>query len=193
MKEERRSLKHGTALKTKLLTDTHQPGRLGKEFFTRDVLEVAPDLIGKYLYTGKYDDHEKHMITEVEAYRGEEDLACHACRGRTARTGMLYSEGGVLYIYLIYGVYWMLNIVTGKENEPQAVLVRGVDSHKGPGRVTRALGINKSYNGEDLSESGRIWIGESGVTPPFKTGPRIGVDYAGEYWKSMPWRYYVSR
>jgi DNA-3-methyladenine glycosylase len=188
MKEGKRSLKHGTALKTKFPTDTADPGRLGKEFFTRDVLEVAPDLIGKYLFMGKT---ERYMITEVEAYRGEEDLACHACRGRTNRTTMLYSEGGVLYIYLIYGMYWMLNVVAGKKEEPQAVLVRGVDSHKGPGRLTRALGIDKSYNGEDITLSGRIWIGESGLTPAFKTGPRIGVDYAGEYWKSRPWRYYV--
>jgi DNA-3-methyladenine glycosylase len=191
MKGERKSSKHGTTLKTKSLTDLPEHGRLGKEFFTRDVLEVAPDLVGKYLFLDKNDHHEKYMITEVEAYRGEDHLACHACRGRTSRTTMLYSEGGVLYIYLIYGIYWMLNIVAGKEDEPQAVLVRGVDNHKGPGRLTRALGIDKSYNGEDITLSGRIWIGESGLTPEFKTGPRIGVDYAGEYWRSRPWRYYI--
>jgi DNA-3-methyladenine glycosylase len=191
MKQEKRSLKPGTTLKTKSHTDIAEPARLGKEFFTRDVLEVAPELIGKYLFMGKNDAHEKYIITEVEAYRGEEDLACHACRGRTTRTGMLYCEGGVLYIYLIYGMYWMLNVVAGNKDEPQAVLVRGVEGHKGPGRLTRALGIDKSYNGEDITMSGRIWIGESGLTPKFKTGPRIGIDYAGEYWKSRPWRYYI--
>lgn len=187
-----KSLKHGTALKIKSPTD--QPSsKLEKQYFLRDVLEIAPGLPGKILVLNNPGDIIiRYMITEVEAYRGEEDLACHACRGRTARTDVLYREGGTLYIYLIYGMYWMLNIVTGRTDQPQAALIRGVEGYPGPGRLTRGLGIDKSYNYEDITASPRIWIEDAGIRPAIKTGPRIGVDYAGEVWKNMPWRYYIG-
>jgi DNA-3-methyladenine glycosylase len=85
----------------------------------------------------------------------------------------------------------MLNVVTGEEGNPQAVLIRGLENFPGPGRVTKALGIDKSFYGEDLVTSGRIWIEDLGVKPDFKTGKRIGIDYAGELWKSKPWRYFL--
>jgi DNA-3-methyladenine glycosylase len=166
--------------------------RLTREFYTRDVLEVAPELPGKYLVLrdpdGKFG---KYIISEVEAYRGEEDLACHAAKGRTTRTEILYHEGGKLYVYFIYGMYWMLNVVTGGEEIPQAVLIRGVGNFNGPGKLTRALSIDKSFYGEDLTLSDRIWIEESGIHPEIKTSPRIGVDYSGEIWKSKLWRFYI--
>jgi DNA-3-methyladenine glycosylase len=130
-------------------------------------------------------------VTEVEAYRGAEDKACHACRGRTPRTEIMFHEGGRLYVYLIYGMYWMLNIVTGKENDPQAVLIRGVENYSGPGKLTKSFGIDRAFYGEDLVLSERIWVEDAGVFPVIKTGTRIGIDYAGEYWKSRPWRYYT--
>lgn len=166
--------------------------RLKKEFYIRDVLDVAPELIGKIVVI-RFPDmtYRKFRISEVEAYRGSEDRACHASRGRTNRTEVMYHEGGKLYVYLIYGIYWMLNIVTGEENNPQAVLIRGVEYHSGPGKITRAFGIDNNYYGEDLSTSDRIWLEDAGVKPVIKTGPRIGIDYAGEYWKTRPWRYYV--
>ncbi len=166
--------------------------RLAREFFTRDVLEVAPHTIGKIICL-KYPDGEtgRFQITEVEAYRGPDDKACHASKGRTARTEIMFLEGGRLYIYLIYGMYWMLNIVTGEKDNPQAVLIRGLEGLKGPGVLTRSIGIDKSFNGEDLITSERIWIEDAGVVRAIKTGPRIGIDYAGEYWKERPWRYYV--
>ncbi len=164
--------------------------RLRYDFFRRDVLEVAPALLGKKLVRRYDNGHtESFLITETEAYRGEEDLACHASRGKTARTTPMYMAGGVLYIYLIYGMYWMMNIVTGKENEPQAVLIRGIEGYDGPGKLTRRLGIDKSFNTEDLTTSSRIWVEETGLQPAFRTTPRIGVDYAGEPWKNKPWRY----
>jgi len=167
--------------------------RLKREFFSRDVLEVAPDLPGKSMIVGLSNGSAgRYMITEVEAYRGIEDRACHACKGRTRRTEIMYHEGGHLYIYLIYGMYWMLNIVTGSENDPQAVLIRGVENYNGPGKLTKSLGIDKSFNGEDLVVSDRMWIEDIGFSPEIKTGPRIGIDYAGEYWKSRPWRYYIN-
>jgi len=166
--------------------------RLSRDFFTRDVLVVAPELVGKSMAVNLPGSAAvRYMITEVEAYRGSEDLACHASKGRTTRTEIMYSNGGHLYIYLIYGMYWMLNVVTGEEGNPQAVLIRGLSEYQGPGRLTKSLGIDRSFNGEDIVTSERIWFEDAGLTPDIKTGPRIGIDYAGDYWKSLPWRYYI--
>ncbi len=164
--------------------------RLGEEFYRRDVLEVAPELVGKLLVrkmegNGLYSSR----IIEVEAYRGEEDLACHASIGRTKRTEIMYHVGGMVYVYLIYGMYWMLNIVTGNSNDPQAVLIRGLTAVSGPGRITRKLNIDSSFYGEDLSRSDRLWIEDNTDTLTMNAGPRIGIDYAGEYWKNRPWRF----
>ncbi len=183
----------GTSWKIKLLTDTMVYGkRLSGEFFIRDVLTVAQELPGKTLVIRFSDgSYKRFQITEVEAYRGREDKACHACKGRTSRTEIMFHKGGCLYLYLVYGIYWMLNIVTGAEDDPQAVLIRGVDGYCGPGKLTKSLGIDGSYYGEDLESSARIWIEDSGFSPIIKTGTRIGIDYAGEYWKNRPWRFYI--
>jgi DNA-3-methyladenine glycosylase len=166
--------------------------KLTKNFFIRDVLEVAPEIIGKQLVM-RYSDNSlrRFMITEVEAYRGPEDMACHASKGRTVRTEIMFHSGGKLYVYFIYGMYWMLNIVTGVKNMPQAVLIRGIEGYNGPGKLTKKLGIDKSFYGEDLTISDRIWIEDTGFIPEYKTGPRIGINYAGDYWKEVPWRYYI--
>jgi DNA-3-methyladenine glycosylase len=166
--------------------------RLTREFYIRDVLDVAPELPGKNMIIRLNDcSFGRFMVTEVEAYRGTEDAACHAFKGRTPRTEIMFHEGGRLYIYLIYGMYWMLNIVTGEEEYPQAVLIRGVDKYPGPGRLTKSLGINKSFYGEDLVISERIWFEDTDINYTVKNGPRIGVDYAGEFWKSRPWRFFL--
>jgi DNA-3-methyladenine glycosylase len=166
--------------------------RLSREFFVRDVLDVAPDLIGKTLAVRMPDGKTgRYIVTEVEAYRGSEDEACHAFKGRTSRTEIMFREGGRLYIYLIYGMYWMLNVVTGQEDDPQAVLIRGVENIPGPGRLTKSFGIDRSFYGEDLVSSERIWFENNGFVPAVKQGKRIGIDYAGEIWKSKPWRYYI--
>jgi DNA-3-methyladenine glycosylase len=166
--------------------------RLLRNFYIRDVLEVAPELIGKMLIVRSVEGvYGKYLVTEVEAYRGPEDKACHASKGRTSRTEVMYHEGGRLYMYFIYGMYWMMNIVTGGENNPQAVLVRGVEGFPGPGKLTKALGIDRSFYGEDLVTSDRLWIEDAGLSPEVKTGNRIGIEYAGEYWKTRPWRFYL--
>ena len=168
-------------------------GRIPREFYLRDVLEVAPDLIGKTIVIRVNDGtFIRRQIIEVEAYRGPEDKACHASKGKTRRTSIMFGEGGFLYLYLIYGMYWMLNIVTGDVDNPQAVLIRGVEGISGPGRLTKALSIDGSFGGEDIATSDRIWLEDTDAKPVFKTGPRIGIDYAGDYWKSVPWRYYVG-
>ena len=168
--------------------------RLGIDFYKRDVLEVAPGLIGMLLVVRLPDgSYGKFRIFEVEAYRGEEDRACHAFKGRTKRTEIMYAEGGHVYVYFVYGMYWMLNIVTSTVNEPQAVLIRGVEGFTGPGRLTRGLGIDGSFYGENLAVSGRIWVEDCGNTPGFITTPRIGINYAGEPWISKRWRYVLDK
>ena len=167
--------------------------RIRKDFFSRDVLEVAPELLGKLIV--RIDDKGipvYYRITEVEAYRGEEDKACHASKGRTKRNDVMYWEGGHIYVYLIYGMYWMLNIVTGEKDNPQAILIRGVECYDGPGKLTRKMNIDKSFYGEDIYMSNRLWIEEDGHTADFIQTPRINVDYAGDYWKNKFWRYVVK-
>lgn len=164
-------------------------GKVDINFFQRDVLEVAPELLGKKIIRKDGTNLSRYLITEVEAYRGEEDLACHASKGRTRRTEIMYGIGGHIYVYLIYGMYWMLNFVTAEKNIPQAVLIRGIESAAGPGKLSRKMGIDKTYYGESLIESKRIWVEESAEATKYISTPRIGIDYAREPWKSMPWRF----
>jgi len=169
------------------------PERLQREFYSRDVLEVAPELLGQRLVRiGPDGTQTTFVITETEAYRGAEDLACHASKGRTPRTKVMFGEGGHLYMYLIYGMYWMMNVVTGAEGVPQAVLFRGLREVSGPGRLTRLVGVDRSFYGEDLVSSDRIWIESAGITPAFTAGPRVGIDYAGEPWKDLAWRFLMN-
>ena len=163
------------------------------EFYRNDAVLVAEKLLGKILVRVFEDGSiKKFKITETEAYLGEEDLACHASKGRTPRTEVMYSEGGKLYVYLIYGMYWMLNVVTGNENQPQAVLIRGIDNIVGSGKVGRELKIDKSFYGENLQDSKRIWIENSEDALEFSTFPRVGIDYAGEEWKNKLWRFVLT-
>ena len=167
--------------------------RLPKTYFTHDVLEIAPDLLGKKLVRIFKDGSRKeYLITETEAYRGEEDLACHASKGRTARTEVMYQEGGVIYVYLIYGLYWLLNIVTGQSDHPQAVLIRGLKEITGPGRVGKQLQLDRTFYGEDLSQSKRIWL-ETGIeVVRYRADKRVGVEYAGKVWTNKLWRFVLD-
>ena len=163
---------------------------LENSFFQRDVLEVAPDLIGKILVR-RFENGEikRYKITETEAYRGEEDLACHASKGRTKRTEVMYHPGGKIYVYLIYGMYWMLNLVTGEEGNPSAVLIRGIDGFNGPGKVGRELQLDKTFYGEEITTSDRIWIENTENKTKYTVSNRIGIDYAGQEWSEKPWRF----
>jgi len=167
--------------------------RISQKEFSSDAVTVAQKLLGKILVR-TWDDGSKthYVITETEAYVGEEDMACHASKGRTARTEVMYSEGGKVYVYLIYGMYWMLNIVTGIENQPQAVLIRGIDNIVGSGKVGRELKIDKSFYGENLQTSNRIWIEDGPDITNFTTAQRVGIDYAGDEWKNKLWRFIVK-
>ncbi len=166
--------------------------RLMRDFFCRDVLLVAPELVGKILVMRSSENIiRRYMITETEAYRGAEDRACHACKGRTKRTEVMYRSGGKIYVYLVYGIYWMLNFVSGEENNPQAALIRGIEGFNGPGKLTVELGIDRSFYGIDLTTSQKIWVEDSGYNPMINKGPRIGIDYSGEIWKNKPWRFFL--
>lgn len=163
--------------------------RLNSEFFQRDIRVVAEELMGKIIFRNFGNGRvESFRITEIEMYVGENDLACHAAKGRTKRTEVMYSEGGRIYVYLIYGMYWLLNIVTGSINHPQAILIRGVENLNGPGKVGKYLKLDKSFYGENLTESKRIWIEDDGRKFNFSKHPRINIDYSGEKWKNEPYR-----
>lgn len=164
--------------------------KLQKDFFNRDIFKVTEEIMGKYIVR-KHDDNSisRYRITEVEMYIGEQDLACHASKGRTARTEVMYAEGGKVYVYLIYGMYWLLNFVTGPKDRAQAILIRGVENVDGPGRVGRTLMLDKSFYGEDLCSSNRIWVEDDGSKVKFTRHPRINIDYAGEVWKNKAYRY----
>lgn len=168
-----------------------EASRLLSDFFIRDVLDVAPELLGKSLVR-QFDDGTiiRYRITEVEAYRGTEDLACHASKGRTPRTEVMFQEGGKVYVYLIYGMYWLLNLVTGDEGDASAVLIRGIEGFSGPGRLGRELKLDKSFYGENLAASSRLWVEYAEPIDEFKTSKRIGIGYAGE-WADKPWRFYL--
>jgi DNA-3-methyladenine glycosylase len=168
---------------------------LKQDFFDRPVLQVAPDLIGKFLVRKLGRREISHMITEVEAYDGEKDRACHASRGKTARTEVMYGEAGHFYIYLCYGIHEMLNVVTGPIGYPSAVLIRGVEGVDGPGKVTKLFYVDRGLNGETSDRKTGLWFEDRGVSVPrqkTKKMPRVGVAYAGE-WAKKRWRFVLSK
>lgn len=166
------------------------PKKLEIDFFSRDCLDVAPDLVGKILVRDtKNGEQVRIRITETEAYRGMEDKACHASKGKTPRAKILWRESGVIYVYLCYGVHWLLNVVTGEIDQPQAVLFRAGDGANGPGILTKKLEVDKSFNGEMITEMSEFWLEDDGYRPKIRTDKRVGINYAGEEWINKPWRF----
>ena len=159
-----------------------------KNFFTQDGYTLAQQLIGKYICRNIDGNIVKMQITETECYLGTEDTACHAHKGKTARTKIMWRSGGVCYVYLCYGIHNLLNFISGGENQPQGVLIRGVTGFDGPGKLTKALHIDRSFNGEDLTVSDRIWL-ETGDSLPCKATPRIGIGYADKKDQDALWRF----
>lgn len=162
--------------------------RLMRNFFDKNAVELAPLLIGKYLCRKTSEGVMRLRITETEAYYTETDTACHAHKGRTPRTEILYRRGGCAYIYLCYGIHNLFNIISGEEGVPQGVLVRGVTGYNGPGKLTRAMGIDRSLNGIDLVSSEELWV-EEGESLPYISTPRIGIEYATEEYRNICWRF----
>ena len=163
--------------------------RLGRAFYSDDAVEVAKSLLGKFLCV----EAGKFRITETEAYRGFHDSASHAFRGITPRNEVMFGDGGFCYVYLCYGIHFLLNFVTGKKGEPEAVLIRGVEGFNGPGRLTKALGIDMSFNREDLTVSGKIWLEDGEETPEYEELERIGIDYALKEDREKLWRFYLKK
>ncbi|MCD8219530.1 MAG: DNA-3-methyladenine glycosylase [Ruminococcus sp.] len=164
--------------------------RLTAPFFHRDCLEVAPDLVGKCIVHRLPDGTIlREHIAETEAYRGQEDLACHASKGRTPRTELLYRESGVVYVYLCYGMHWLMNVITGEREQPQGVLIRAGTVHDGPAKLTKYLQIDRSQNGLQIMACPDLWIEDDGLHPALRTDVRVGIDYAGDVWKSKLWRW----
>ena len=159
--------------------------RLDYAFFHRPCLTVAEELVGKVLV------HEGKMlrISETEAYCGEADTACHAHKGRTKRTEVMYGEAGTAYVYLCYGVHWLLNVVTGELEEPEAVLIRACVEAPGPGRLTKKLGITGAQNRENAVTSDAIWIGDDGFQCAVVTDKRVGIGYASQEDQDRLWRF----
>ena len=166
---------------------------LGYDFFRRDCLEVAPQLAGKIIARRMPDGEVIRLrITETEAYRGEEDTACHASKGRTKRTELLYGEAGIIYVYLCYGMHWLMNVITGEKDTPQGVLFRACEVCDGPAKLTKRLGIDGSFNGQPLYGNKDIWIEDDGFRPEIITLPRVGINYATPEYRDIEWRFKIK-
>ena len=151
--------------------------KLGYDFFNRDVLKVAPELLGKTLVHIVDGEERRLMITETEAYKGTDDTACHAHRGKTERTKILWGSAGTVYVYLCYGIHCLINIVTGDEGDPQAVLIRACEgNYNGPGKLTKHLGIDMSANWQQIYDNDK----------------RVGIGYARPRDLERPWRYIMK-
>ena len=190
------------------------PAKLERDFFTRtDTLRIARDLLGKLLVVSTEDGRRvSGMIVETEAYLGEIDKAAHSYGGRrTKRNEITYAEGGHVYVFFVYGMYYQLNLVTGAVDKPHVVLVRAVEPVEGieimrerrgemkdknltsgPGKLCIAFGITRELNGENLTGD-RIWVEEYKKFGKSKvvSGPRIGINYAEEF-VGMPWRFWLA-
>lgn len=168
--------------------------RLGADFFHRDCLEVAPDLVGKLLIRQLPDGTIlQERIAETESYRGEEDEACHAHKGRTKRTELLYRESGLIYVYLCYGMHWLMNVITGEPEQPQGVLFRAGVVHDGPAKLTKYLQVDKQWNGDSFLTCSNLWVADDGFRPKVQTAERVGIGYAGEVWQKKQWRFFIQK
>ena len=176
--------------------------RLLRADFNRPTLVVARELIGKFIVRSRGSRRISAMITEVEAYKGPRDRAAHTYGGRrTQRVEPLYGNGGTAYVYLVYGMHWLLNFSTAGRDIPQGVLIRavlpatGAAQVVGPGKVSQYLQIDKRLDRADVTESTQLWVEDRGVrirAMHVQRGPRVGVDYAGPYWAARPWRFWID-
>lgn len=188
--------------------------RLSRQFFSKNTLTVARELLGKKLIRLENDTPVGGIIIETEAYRGEEDLACHARAGKTPRTMVMYGLPGHAYIYFNYGIHWLLNFVTEEEGYPAAVLIRGLEPTdgleiiaerrrgiprfqwvNGPAKICQALNLNNKQNGIDICAENSLLYVEDGERIPdtdITIGNRVGIKTVPEPWKSIPWRFRIA-
>lgn len=187
---------------------------LPERFYNRNVVDVARDLLGKRLVRILDGRRISGIITETEAYDGTKDLACHARVGKTKRNAVMFGPAGRAYVYFTYGMHWCLNVVTGNQDYPAAVLIRAIEPQEGltiiaetrkqvnrkhwtngPAKLTQAMQINREQNGIDITgRDEHLWI-ETGweiEESLIQTGPRIGIANSPEPWRSMPWRFWFD-
>ena len=170
---------------------------LPNSFFDRKTLVVAKELLGKYLVRKVGNKTFREKITEVEAYVGPHDLACHSSRGKTARNEVMFRQAGTIYVYFTYGMHWMLNIVTEGKDYPAAVLIRGIEHVSGPARLTKKFQIDKSLNGQKLGKKSGLWVESpspkaSAHRRKIVRTKRIGVEYAKNGWAEKPYRFILK-
>ena len=183
---------------------------LTQDFYCRDTLEVAHDLLGCHLVRRYEGELMVAKIVETEAYRGSEDSACHAHRRKTPRTEAMFGPPGHAYVYLVYGMHWLLNVVTQPEGNPCAVLIRAVEPvtgeaamralrdvrgrnlSNGPGKLSRALRIDKALYGHDMTQPNALWITAGEPPHAIASGPRVGIDYAQPVDRDAPWRLWIN-
>jgi len=176
--------------------------KLGRSFYTQATLKIAKELLGKYIIRKIGKKKLIGKIIETEAYIGPQDKAAHTYKGKlTKRNQIEYLIGGYIYIYLVYGMYWQMNITTNEKGKPECVLIRALDLNlgnlaSGPGKLCQYLKLDKSFYGEDLVNSKRIWL-EDREKIKIKSSQiiatkRIGIDYAGLYWSRRKWRFYLK-
>jgi len=162
-------------------------------FFKTDTISLAKNLIGKWIETNIDGKVVKAQISETEAYLGINDSACHTYKGKhTVRTEPMWQEGGTIYIYLCYGLHYLLNIVSKDVDEPEAVLIRALTTANGPAKATKLLNINKSLNGKSIVNNPQIRIWDDGKTYSFTTAPRVGINYALPKDQSAKLRYILN-
>ena len=185
---------------------------LGRSFFRQNTLKVARNLLGKVLVRAYQNDRLSGIISETEAYLGSEDSASHAHRGKTPRNTIMFGPPGFAYVYFVYGMHHLLNVVTEPLHRPAAVLIRaiiplhnrprmeilrgrtGSDLTDGPAKLCQALSIDRRFNGWDLTRGEKIWIENRPTLPNryIQKGPRIGIAYAEITARQAPWRFWIS-
>ena len=163
--------------------------RLPYEFYHRPCIEVAQDLVGKVIVHGEV----RLRISETEVYWGERDTACHASHGRTRRTEVLYADAGTIYVYLCYGMHWLLNIITGEVDDPQGVLIRACVEAPGPGKLTKMLGITGAYNRQSILETEDLYIADDGFRCETIPDKRVGIGYASREDQDRLWRFKMGK
>ena len=199
--------------------------KLNRSFYIQPTLDVAKELLGKYIIVKVGRNKLEGKIIETEAYIGPQDKAAHSYKGKiTPRNKVEYLIGGHIYIYLVYGMYWQLNIITAGKGRPECVLIRAIEPEKGeislpsttfqqkdsvkkdtrkavlglsngPGKLCRYLKLNKSFYGEDVVKSKRIWLEDRSQkikSSQIISTKRIGIDYAGLYWSRRKWRFLLK-
>ena len=168
--------------------------RIDNSFYNRSALDAAPRLVGKILCLKRESgDILRMRITETECYMGVDDTACHASKGKTPRNSALWLSGGYTYVYLCYGMYHMFNVITGEENDPQGVLIRGVEGYQGPGKFTKFAGIDRDFDRIDMKISDILWLDDDGYLPELVLSPRVGIDYAEIKDREALWRFTDKR